>query len=448
MQTVGPYALHRKLSTCELGEVWAARDSAERPFTVAVLAPAAAEGGWREAFAAAANTLARSDGLPITGANHTGPVPWVACAAEQGAGAAHVFLALGQQLTPVGEPPTGAGPQGVRPPAGAAPATRAAGVGPATDPPTGRPGGGASPAPADGSRAPMATALSAGPATDGSAPPTGAPRPPGPTSPAPQPPAPPRTASTPQQALPALPRQPRTRWCQYPHPPVMPRPAPAGYPAYPPVAARGRGRTGWWLALVALVALVAAAVGAVGGLACSQVGPAPRPDHRRRHGHADPERRPGAAGHPAAPAGGVEPPIGGGWPAAAPTFAGTDPTREITGLAGVDFSFRGAHRLELHRGRPHQRFGALPVRHPGRRRVDHRWRPGRPAVPPALHRRTPHRAASAGGGMGVAVGTQRRVHHLGRDRPGGRCAPLRAGLPLLLAQRARRTRSTGSWCSG
>ncbi|MEV6708922.1 hypothetical protein AB0M60_24550, partial [Micromonospora wenchangensis] len=78
MQTVGPYALHRKLSSCELGEVWAARDAAERPFTVAVLAPAAAEGGWREAFAAAANTLARSDGLPITGANHTGPVPWVA----------------------------------------------------------------------------------------------------------------------------------------------------------------------------------------------------------------------------------------------------------------------------------------------------------------------------------------------------------------------------------
>ncbi|MEV6710226.1 hypothetical protein [Micromonospora wenchangensis] len=37
---------------------------------------------------------------------------------------------------------------------------------------------------------------------------------------------------------------------------------------------------------------------------------------------------------------GVEPPVGGGWPAGAPTFAGTEPTREITGLAGVDFSFR------------------------------------------------------------------------------------------------------------
>ncbi|MFI9643681.1 hypothetical protein ACIG87_27105 [Micromonospora sp. NPDC051925] len=112
MQTVGPYVLHRKLSSCALGEVWAARDTADRPFTVAVLAPAAAEGGWRDEFAAAANTLARSGGLPITGANHTGPVPWVACAAEQGAGAAHVFLALGQQLTPtpVEEPrPTLAG---------------------------------------------------------------------------------------------------------------------------------------------------------------------------------------------------------------------------------------------------------------------------------------------------------------------------------------------------
>ncbi|MEU1603580.1 hypothetical protein [Micromonospora matsumotoense] len=343
MQTVGPYALHRKLSTCELGEVWAARDSAERPFTVAVLAPAAAEGGWREAFAAAANTLARSDGLPITGANHTGPVPWVACAAEQGAGAAHVFLALGQRLTPVGEPPAGGGSQGVRPPAGPAPATRAAGAGPATDHPTGRPDGGATRPPTDGSRTPTAAAPSAGPATDGTAPPAGVPHPPGPTSPtqppARQPPAPPRTASMPQQAVPAPQRAAPHQVLPYPHPPGPPRPAPAGYPAYPPVAARGRSRTGWWLALVAVVAVVAAAVGAVGGF-----GLAGRSDGGRTGvvaGTASPT--PSAdLGLPGTPPRqpGVEPPIGGGWPAAAPTFAGTDPTREITGLAGVDFSFR------------------------------------------------------------------------------------------------------------
>jgi hypothetical protein len=107
MQTVGPYALHRKLSSCDVGEVWSARDAGDQPFTVAVLTPAAAAGGWRDSFAAVANTLARSDGLPITAADHTGPAPWVACAAEQGAGAAHVFLALGQRLIPAPDPVEG-----------------------------------------------------------------------------------------------------------------------------------------------------------------------------------------------------------------------------------------------------------------------------------------------------------------------------------------------------
>ncbi|WP_329014321.1 hypothetical protein OG271_06270 [Micromonospora rifamycinica] len=340
MQTVGPYALHRKLSSCELGEVWAARDTAERPFTVAVLAPAAAEGGWREAFAAAANTLARSDGLPITGANHTGPVPWVACAADQGAGAAHVFLALGQRLTPAGQPPpVGAGQQPVGAPGVTAPVRPTAGAGPAGDPPTGRPGGGAPSPPADGPGVAVAAAPAAGPATAGTAAPAGAapagaPRPSGPTppQPVPQPPAPPRGMPVAQRAGPhqAVP---------YPHPPAASRPMPAGTPAgYPPAGARGRGRTGVWSALVALVVLVAAVVGAAGGFGVARwsdggrggvagtAAPTPSADLGLPE---TPPRQPG-----------VEPPVGGGWPTAAPTFAGTDPTREISGLAGVDFSFR------------------------------------------------------------------------------------------------------------
>ncbi|MBO4162476.1 hypothetical protein [Micromonospora antibiotica] len=338
MQTVGPYALHRKLSSCELGEVWAARDTAERPFTVAVLAPAAAEGGWREAFAAAANTLARSDGLPITGANHTGPVPWVACAAEQGAGAAHVFLALGQRLVPAGEPPAGVGSQRPGPPGATAPVSPAAGAAPVTGPPAGRADGGATGSPVDGSRTATAVAASAGPVTDGTATPAGVPRSAGPTSPAarpaPQPPAPPRT--TPQQGVPA---GQRAALVPYPQPPVAPRPAPAGYPgAYPSGAARGRGRTGWWLALVALVAVGATAIGAAGGFGVARWS-ADDPTTVAATAAPTPSVDLGLPGTPPRQPG-VEPPVGGGWPTGAPTFAATDPTREITGLAGVDFSFR------------------------------------------------------------------------------------------------------------
>ncbi|MFJ6198333.1 hypothetical protein [Micromonospora sp. NPDC092111] len=259
MQTVGPYTLHRKLSSCDLGEVWAAHDAADRPFTVAVLAPAAAEGGWRDAFAAAANTLARSDGLPITGANHTGPVPWVACAAEQGAGAAHVFLALGQRLTPT-------------------PAEE-----PATPPVAERPGPVAPTSPA----VPVVD-----PSTGGTEPPTVAHRPPGPPS-------------------------------SYP-------------PGPPPAAAPGRGRG---LLRFALVALVALALGAVGGLLVAD-----GPDTDRTT-TGTPTATPSPSvdlGLPTAPPRqpGVEPPIGGGWPAAAPTFTATDRTRDVTGLAGFGFSFR------------------------------------------------------------------------------------------------------------
>ncbi|MEU1884982.1 hypothetical protein ABZ491_05780 [Micromonospora rifamycinica] len=336
MQTVGPYALHRKLSSCELGEVWAARDTAERPFTVAVLAPAAAEGGWREAFAAAANTLARSDGLPITGANHTGPVPWVACAAGHGGGAAHVFLALGQRLTPAGQPPpVGAGQQPVGAPGVTAPVRPTDGAGPAADPPTRRPGSGASPPPADGPGASTAAAPSAGTTAATVAGTTATPSagttavsgPPGPTSPvpAPQPPAPPG-------AVPVAQRPGPHQAAPYPHPPVAARPAPAGTPAG---WVRGRGRTGW---LPAMVAVVAAALGAAGGFGVASWSDGDRTSVAGTAGPT-PEADLGLPGTPPRQPG-VEPPVGGGWPTAAPTFAGTDPTREISGLAGVDFSFR------------------------------------------------------------------------------------------------------------
>ncbi|WP_431886346.1 hypothetical protein [Micromonospora wenchangensis] len=440
MQTVGPYALHRKLSSCELGEVWAARDAAERPFTVAVLAPAAAEGGWREAFAAAANTLARSDGLPITGANHTGPVPWVACAAEQGAGAAHVFLALGQRLVPAGEPPADGprvGPSGASAPAhrpaaatpsgtpvagtpagtpvAGAPTTVAAGTpapdgqrtagpaGPArpgnTTPEVPAPSTGSAasigPAPSTGSGAsagpvastrPVASAGPLAPATGGTVPPGAAPRPATPAHPAAPHQAAPHQAALPQagpyqaaphqagphqagphQAAPPPVGPQRAGPQQAPLPqagpqqaarqqvgpqqavpaPVVPQRTGPPYPPtalapfppapFPPVAgpARGRGRAVLWSVLVALLT---AALGAAGGYLVadrSADGPATVTASASATPSADlglpstPPRRPG-----------VEPPVGGGWPAGAPTFAGTEPTREITGLAGVDFSFR------------------------------------------------------------------------------------------------------------
>lgn len=98
-------------------------------------------------------------------------------------------------------------------------------------------------------------------------------------------------------------------------------------------------RTGLLIALVAVIGLLVGA-GAGAGITAAVVGgrsPAPSPTGSRA---APPTREqlllPAAA--PVAP--GVEPPRGGGWPSSWPTFTSTEPTRPMTGLAGVGFDFR------------------------------------------------------------------------------------------------------------
>ncbi|GIE84761.1 hypothetical protein [Actinoplanes regularis] len=103
MPTAGPYRLQRRLSSCEVGDVWSAADARGLPLTVARLNElASADDRWRSAFAAASEALGQSesDRLPIVDSDHASNRPWVACSGT-GAGAAEIFTALGQQLQPV-----------------------------------------------------------------------------------------------------------------------------------------------------------------------------------------------------------------------------------------------------------------------------------------------------------------------------------------------------------
>ncbi|GAA4599580.1 hypothetical protein BJY16_003129 [Actinoplanes octamycinicus] len=135
MSTAGPNSLQRRLSSCEVGDVWSGVDERGRPVTVARLNElASADERWRGAFRAASEALAAADGdgLPIAGSDHDGERPWVACPGAAGAGgAAEIFTVLGQQLRPAfaGEgSPSGAGDPVV--------AHDAAFVRPEPDPPT------------------------------------------------------------------------------------------------------------------------------------------------------------------------------------------------------------------------------------------------------------------------------------------------------------------------
>ncbi|GAA2902027.1 hypothetical protein Acy02nite_10480 [Actinoplanes cyaneus] len=104
MPTAGSYRLEHQLSTCTVGDVWSSVDAQGRPVTVARLNElASADDRWRQAFAAAAETLAASetDQLVVTDADLSGERPWVA---SDGA-AGEIFSLLGQNLTPVGAVP-------------------------------------------------------------------------------------------------------------------------------------------------------------------------------------------------------------------------------------------------------------------------------------------------------------------------------------------------------
>jgi hypothetical protein len=161
MQTAGPYRLLDALGTCEVGDVWSGVDDAGRAVTVAVLnARASADERWRAAFAAASDALARAgeDPLPVVGADHQAPTPWVACGPERGPGAARIFTTLGQRAQPV---PPGF-PVAVGVPAPANPSGSPGAVGAGTTPHAGfgagprapAPGSPAAPAPGRASAAP------------------------------------------------------------------------------------------------------------------------------------------------------------------------------------------------------------------------------------------------------------------------------------------------------
>ncbi|MFI1988178.1 hypothetical protein [Actinoplanes sp. NPDC020271] len=104
MPTAGSYRLEHQLSSCTVGEVWSGADEQGRPVTVARLNElASADSRWRDAFAAATETLAASetDRLAVTGSDLAGERPWVASDGDAGA----IFTVLGQDLTPVGAVP-------------------------------------------------------------------------------------------------------------------------------------------------------------------------------------------------------------------------------------------------------------------------------------------------------------------------------------------------------
>lgn len=101
MQTIGPYRLVRALGQCPVGGVWSGVDGANNGVTVALLSSAAAhDPGWRNAFAATANSLAQSGEVPLIGGDYSGPTPWIASSARDGAVLGRVFVALGMDYQP------------------------------------------------------------------------------------------------------------------------------------------------------------------------------------------------------------------------------------------------------------------------------------------------------------------------------------------------------------
>lgn len=106
MQPDGPFRMIEVLGSCPIGTVWSAVDRQGLPLTVALL-DGAEEALWRDAFAAAANSLGRpGSGSPVRYSDLSATNPWVACPADGGPGAELVFLALGQDYHPV-PPDTG-----------------------------------------------------------------------------------------------------------------------------------------------------------------------------------------------------------------------------------------------------------------------------------------------------------------------------------------------------
>ncbi|MET8088637.1 hypothetical protein [Micromonospora sp. NPDC005220] len=294
MQPEGPYRYTHALGGSPVGKAWAAIDEQGRFVTVAVLdATVAATAGWREAFAGAADLLAKSaDAMPYTYADFSAAAPWVAYSAEAGPGAEKLFRALGVEYTPA---PTAAPPTSAPPSVSAPPAVSAPPVSGVPQPVSGGP------------QAPWAVQTGPVPGQLVSAVPhpiSGVP-----TSPTAVTSAPPAAHVSPVSG---------------PSADAFAAPVRRITPSTPPPR-----RTGLWIGIAALVLVVL--VGG-GGLAIWK-GSADEPADVVNSATAEPPSMPAAP--PQSP--GVEPPQGGKWPAQWPTFTERDNVRTLTSLEGLGF---------------------------------------------------------------------------------------------------------------
>ncbi|HEY8472992.1 MAG TPA: LamG-like jellyroll fold domain-containing protein [Natronosporangium sp.] len=131
-------------------------------------AAAAHDPGWRNAFAATANSLAQSGEVPVIAGDYSGPTPWIASTARDGSVLGRVFVALGLDYRPVA-----GGGDSAQPAAGGDPA-QAGGAVQATPGATDQAAG--TPQPVSGSPVSGSAPVSGSPVS-GSAPVSGAPQP-------------------------------------------------------------------------------------------------------------------------------------------------------------------------------------------------------------------------------------------------------------------------------
>jgi hypothetical protein len=306
MQTIGPYRLRHTLGTCPVGGVWSATDAANNEFTVAVLnASAAHDPGWRNAFAATANSLAQSGQVTLIAGDYSGPIPWITSAARDGSVLGQVFVALGMDYRPVDSP---AGPAAIPP-----------------QPP------------------PDAAMPAFVPPQPISVPPQPVSAPPEPVSGGADPTAfiqsmPVAAQPTPVGSVP-MPRQPTAEPAQQPTDLYAPPPASGSpYTVSPfsvPPAEPPRRRPGVLIGVLVLVLLVL--LGGGGALA-AVLWPSdgePRPDPATQPPVAQGTTPPAAPEQP-----GIEPPADGEWPTNWPAFTPEEPVTPMSELAGLGFSFQ------------------------------------------------------------------------------------------------------------
>jgi hypothetical protein len=339
MQPEGPYTFTELVGRCPVGAVWSAEDEYGRLLTVAVLEPAAAgDAGWRQAFEAAAQTMAQpqTGDMPYVNADFAAQIPWVAYSVGRGPGAERLFQSLGMVLQPVpgapqadstgpaSSPVSGASTSGGPTSGASAPGTPVSGA-PASVPPYPVSGAGASGPPVSGP--PVSGAPSSGP-------PLGS-RPNLPGSPSP-------TSGGPLAAWAPVSETGDRQ-------PGADRARPSGdLRSYDPLDAqanrvrfaetpppRGR-RRGLWIGVGVLVLALLASAG--GLVAWARSGSGGKQDTAA--GTASPSALPPAPPATAPQSPGIEPPKAGGWPKDWPKFTPQDSIRTFADLEGLGFALK------------------------------------------------------------------------------------------------------------